>query len=268
MNMSGGASSKAGYRYEEWCAMYFALAGFRDHKKDEFEYIRCEQDKLDFEIWHKSSFHGYQVKSNPTTLSAKEANAIFLDYFKKAKESKKNSIGFKFIFLGEPRNSLLHLLLKCAENSGITSYNARTAKYISTALESVDYESFKIDYEQYSNEHIESLVFSACHLLIQDKLRTPEQDIHASSINLFVTYLRDEIDRASCDPEEMKRTVNQQKVEEMIQRFLNNIRITNYTESHDISIKTVIRSDSAEEPNARTQPNLKPIGLGVENDRY
>lgn len=226
--IDGGLFAKKGFRFQDWCAMYFTLSGYIQESPFIFEYIYCEQEKLDFEIWNSSEFNGYQIKTNASNISAKEANQIFDFYYKKATTSQKKYKKFRFVFCENPKNSLLHLLLKLSGNSGVNKYSKTTQKYISKALTNINTKDLVIDHCCYKEEDIRAMVFSTAGNILKSRIKKNE-DFTSEMIINFIARFREEIDKISVEVIKNDRVYKLADIETLISNFLSTTKLVNYS---------------------------------------
>lgn len=197
----GGAIAKSRFRFQDICAIYFSLKEYVQQSTN-LDYIYCEQDKLDFEIWSHDSFSGYQVKNIKNSIKATEVNSILEYYINKAEKSRKHNRNFYFIFAQKPKNSLHYLLLKLSKNIGIKKYHKPAEKYIKTALDDLTINDINIDYHCYNIEEIEYLACDLSRRILKNKLNS---DFPSEVIQDFLSRLRDEIDIISSRNEVVSR---------------------------------------------------------------
>ena len=216
--MDGGPIAKRAFRYQDWCAMYFALDNFKGNFSL-FEHVYCEQGKLDFEIWHKSTFTGFQVKTSVDGLTANEVNRIFLYYLNKSQASRKRRSEFRFIFGEQPRKSLQHLFNVTSGNSRGVRYSNQITKYINTALYKIPTSSFFIDFYCFNEQQIKDCVFSRAAEVLNDKLEKGAV-VSTEIVNIFITKFRDEIDKISCKPLSAERVYSVIEIDSLITTFL------------------------------------------------
>ncbi len=217
-----GTAAKLGFRYQDLCAMYFALDSMR--RDTSFEYIYCEQGKLDFELWGTTNFSGFQVKTNPTSLTAAETNKIFLFYLNKSVRSGKSTNIFHFVFAAEPSNSLGHLFTFTRNGGRGVKYTGHVKKFIDTALNGVPIVSLPIHYFYFDHDQIQRMVFAICSEILTERLKTTE-DIGSEIVRSFIARLRDEIDRISCDADALKRVYSPAEVSALVDKFLVGVRL-------------------------------------------
>ncbi|MBP9711547.1 MAG: DUF4297 domain-containing protein [Candidatus Pacebacteria bacterium] len=222
--MSGGPSAKTGFRYQDLCSVYFALENLGNNA--EFEQVFCEQDKMDFEIWSKSSFAGYQVKSSLVGLTAKETNNILLYYFSKATQSSKKDSSFKFIFTKNPSKSLAYLFLNIRGDDRGIKYSTATKRFIEASLKGIDKNRIEIDYLAYDHRQIDGLVLLAATEILKKALG-PGSDIHTEAVRSFIARLRDEIDKISCKGNSLERIYSVGNIKDLINDFLVSFRGSN-----------------------------------------
>lgn len=250
--MNGGAIAKKGFRYQDLCAMYFALNSFK--LDSTFEHIFCEQGKIDFEIWNADSFSGFQVKLNPKNLKAKDNNKIFLYYLSRAELSGKEKKNFWFIFSKQPINSIDKLFSTIRNGQRGVKYDKRTKKYIDTALDGVPMESFSISFRHLENEQVEQSVFAISADLLKQKLNTSE-DIPTEVVRSFMSRLRDEVDKISCKSKEEERVYTAIEISKLIETFLVGVNIVKYERRGNIAKKIEIKlpNNITEDYEIRTQ---------------
>ena len=232
--MSGGPTAKNGFRYQDWCAVYFTLESIETNAT--FEYLFCEQEKMDFELWGASNFTGYQIKTNPSRLSARETNDVLLYYLKKSASSQKASNLFRFVFAQDLSGSLSHLFSNIRGNSRGIRYAPSVRKFIDGALKGINLKLLEIDYHFYSETQIKRMVFSIAAETLKKELGTGA-DIPTSVVNSFVTRLRDEIDRISCIPSDADRIYTVEQVRNLIADFLLGVRIIGLRKEGQRSVK-------------------------------
>lgn len=223
--MSGGAIAKRGFRYQDLCAMYFALREFQ--KEPSFQYLYCEQEKIDFEIWNTGSFTGFQVKTTASGLSAKEANTIFLYYLNKAVSSGKKEKGFWFVFGDQPVKSLAHLLIVIRNGTRGTKYNGHIKKYIDVALENIPIDAFSIDFHLFNEEQIQHLVFSTSAEVLKDRLGAI-MDVPTEVVRDFIARFKNEIDMVSCKTKENERVYSTIEIGSFVDSFLARVKVERY----------------------------------------
>src|SRR6266542_2314295 len=200
--LSGGPTAENAFRYQDWCAMYFALEGFI--KDGSFDHIFCEQGKMDFEIWSTASFAGFQVKTKTAELTAQETNRIFLHYLRKSITYSKENKTFRFIFGKQPTKSLGHLFARIRGDDRGIRYGRQVQNFIDIALSGVNTPAFSIGFHHLSEDQIKHLVFSISAELLKARLETGS-DIPTEVVRNFVARLRDEIDRISCKRQDSER---------------------------------------------------------------
>lgn len=254
--MNGGSTAKNAYRYQDWCAMYFALESFKDDSS--FENIYCEQGKLDFEIWSASSFVGFQVKSNPATLTAKETNNIFLFYSNRSLYSQKQNKSFRFIFCKYPTKSLGHLFTTIrGENRGV-QYGRQIQRYINTALKNIPVADFSIDFHFFEEKDIRQKVFSLSTEILKDKVGE-EHDIKVEVINNFIARLRDEIDKISCKVNNEERNFSFNQIELLINNFIRTFRAEQLEDGGSRTIIIELPKDSLKVNKQKITIEMEPI---------
>ena len=219
---AGGPTAKNAFRYQDWCAMYFALEGFI--KDGSFEHIFCEQGKMDFEIWSTASFAGFQVKTKATGLTAEETNRIFLHYLRKSVTSGKENKAFRFVFGEQPTKSLGHLFARIRRDDRGIKYGRKVQHFIDRALSGVNTLAFSIGFHHLSEDQIRHLVFSISAELLKARLETGS-DIPTEVVRTFVARLRDEIDRISCKRHDNDRIYSTLEIDSLITDFLSGVRI-------------------------------------------
>lgn len=219
---NGGTAAKIGYRYQDWCAMYFALDGFKNDAS--FEKVYCEQEKMDFEIWNSLNFNGFQVKTGLSGLTAGEINKIFSYYLNKSTTSGKQQKSFWFVFNKQPTKSLDHLFTVARNGRRGVSYSGQVKKFIDTALSGIPVEAFSINFYCYDEDQIRQLVFSISTDILKDRLDSGS-DIQTEVVKNFVTRLRDEIDQISCKTDSSQRVYLAKEIDLLINSFLSTVRI-------------------------------------------
>lgn len=255
--MDGGFFAKRGFRYQDYCAVYYALTGFLQESQFKFECIYCEQGKLDFEVWNTSEFNGFQVKTSPNGISAKEVNQIFDKYYKKSVSSKKKNKKFRFIFCESPKNSLLHLLVKLAGNTGV-KYGKTTEKYIQTSLENINTEGLKIDHRCYTEEELKAMVISVAGDILKSRIKQNE-DYTSFVVYNFIARFREEIDKICIEVLEKDRMYRLVDIETLITNFIATTKFTNYLDEGE---KTEIINYSDIKPMRKT---IRQEMLGLES---
>ena len=211
-----GAAAKKGYRYQDLCAMYFALEGVR--KDPSFQYLYCEQEKHDFEIWGDTSFSGYQTKTNPSTLTANETREVFAFYLKRSTASGKTINKLRFVFTEQPKNSLSHLFSFAKSGGRGVQYTGHVKKYIDRALAGIPIESLPVDFYHYEYEQIHRMVFSLCEEILRE--RVGASPLPTEAVHTFVSKLRDKVDEIGCDPDGSKRRYALVEFSSLIDQFL------------------------------------------------
>jgi len=219
--MNGGPTAKNAYRYQDLCAMYVALKEFKNGPS--FEHIYCEQGKNDFEIWKTDEFLGFQVKTNPANLTAKEVNKIFKYYNNKSISSTRSKKLFFFIFAMHPVKSLDNLLKIVRDGYGGSVYGKRIQKFINTALQDIPIGVFIIRHLCYDERDIQRLVFSISTEILKEKTGG-SRAISDEVAQNFVSRLRDEIDIISCKQNASERLFSNKEIDELIIRFINSYR--------------------------------------------
>jgi hypothetical protein len=232
--MDGGSIAKNAYRYQDWCAMYFALEGFEQGSS--FERIYCEQNKLDFEIWQTSSFIGFQVKTTAAGLTAREINRIFLYYKNKSGVSGKPNKEFKFIFGELPIKSLAQLFIVIRDGYMGASFGRRVQKFIDTSLENIPVGQFTIGFHNFDQGQIRKMVYSQATKLLQLNVGTGK-DFQTKIVDAFISSFRDKIDEISCRPSDGERMFKFDEIGLFIKSFTDTFQAQQYTNEGRASIK-------------------------------
>ena len=219
--MDGGSVAKNAYRYQDWCAMYFALESFKSDPS--FEGVHCEQNKLDFEIWNTLGFAGFQVKTNPAGLTARETNKIFTYYSNKSASSGKQNRSFRFIFTKQPTKCLGHLFTVVREDNRGVRYGRRIQTFINTALQYVPMGSFSIDFLCFNEQEIKHMVFSLSAEILKDKIGE-EDDIRTEVVYNFIARFRDEIDKICCNISDTERTYSASEIDTLVSEFIRTFK--------------------------------------------
>lgn len=260
--MTGGPTAKNAYRFQDWCAMYFALHEFKQGTS--FEHIYCEQEKLDFEIWNASRFVGFQVKTSLNGLTAREVNNIFLFYSNKSLTSGKSDKSFRFVFGQRPIKSLDHLFTAIRSGSRGTNYAGHIKKFIETALRNIPTSSFSIDFYYFDEDQIRHMVFSASAEILKSRIGTTE-DIQFEIIKDFITRLRDELDQISCRPQGNQRVYSAVEINRLIDSFLSRVRLVRLEKGGRDTIE-VRPPERVISRAARTVRHLRPGPPSVQED--
>lgn len=219
--MSEGNASRSPVRYQDYCAMYFALDHFKNNES--FEKIYCEQGKNDFEIWNASEFIGFQVKTNPLNLTAKEVNKIFRYYNSKSVVTAKDAKSFFFIFTTQPTRGLGNLFAIIRDGYGGSVYGKRIQTFINTALEDIPFDTFTIRFYCYNEIEIQRLVFSLSMEILREKTGDSQAVDDELTYN-FIGRLRNEIDTVSCKEDDNERVFTNSEIQELIGRFINSYK--------------------------------------------
>jgi len=256
--IDGGAIAKDRFRYQDMCSVYFSLNNYLQYPTT-FTHIYCEQDKLDFEIWHSESFTGYQVK-NRRDISAKDVNSILKYYIVKAENSGKQKKNFCFIFAQNPKGSLGQVLLKLSGRAGVKTYDKRTAIYILNALNDLDVSQLNVDHCCHKPEDIERLVFGMANDVLKNELNTFD-DIPSEKIKDFISRFRDEVDKISSETNPLNRVYPAKKLNELIKAFLGRGIIKTYYEKDGEEFTQEI-IPNREKKESRNEPfkSLKVLG--------
>lgn len=254
-----GASAKVGYRYQDWCAMYFLLNRY-DKNQVLLEYIFCEQGLLDFEILSRSKFEGYQVKL-ASNVQATEVNKIFSYYSIKANGSNKDKRFFRFIFSKSPKHSLNYLLLKLSGNKGVKGYFKKTENYVNAAIKDIDVSNLHIRHSFYSRKRIKDLVIGIANRIIRNTISN-KNNFYSNTVDNFIARLRDEIDKTSCQNKEEDRKFSKENLEELIINVLENSRqkklVNNQIkiEQLNINIAPIIKSTIKKKTRLKNSPMI------------
>lgn len=215
--MNGGVSSKSGYRYQDWCTMYFFLNHYME-RRDDLIFLICENSSLDFEIWLKSQLKGYQTRSN-NRIPANELNELFKFFLRRVENQSREC--FLYLILGkEPKGSLQHLIVKFAGDRGIRTYSRITTNYISTALRGIDLPRLHVRYQYLSKREVGYLVFGLAGKILE-KFYGDEEDLPPGVINNFVGRFKDTIDEISSDKDIEKRKMTSEDLESLISRIVS-----------------------------------------------
>jgi len=216
--MSDGNGSRSPIRYQDYCTIYFAL----DHLKNNprFEKVYCEQGKNDFEIWSTSEFVGFQVKTNPIHLTAKEVNKIFRYYCSKSVIAAKDNRSFFFIFTTHPVRSLSDLFGIIRDGYRGSVYGKRIQTYVNTALEGIPFETFTIQYYSYNEIEIERLVLSLSIEILKEKTGNSSA-VNDELAQNFICKLRNELDNVSCKEKDTERVLTSSEIQELVGKFIN-----------------------------------------------
>jgi hypothetical protein len=236
--------------------MYFALESFK--KDSSFENIYCEQDKMDFEIWSTSNFVGFQVKTKPDSLSAKEINKIFLYYLNKSIKSGKRNRAFRFVFGVQPTDSRYHLFTVVQGSNRGARYSRQIQKFIDAALQNIPAESMLITFHCFDEQQIKHLVFSLSAEILKEKLGS-RQDIQTEVVRTFITKFRDEIDQISCKSQDVDRVYSTASLGLLVNNFLDDVKIEQSEKEgeHTIEIRVPKRLSNIVE----AKISIKPIGI-------
>ena len=261
--MDGGPIAKKAYRYQDWCAMYFALEGFKGDAS--FERLYCEQEKMDFEIWGTSSFIGFQVKINPATLTAKETNNIFLYYLNKSSTSGKQNKSFSFIFSQNPQKSLGHLFTVIKGGGRGVRYGKKIQRFIDTALQNIPVGDFPIDFHYFKENDIRQKVFALSTEILKDKIGKSE-DIKIEFIYNFIARLRDEIDLISCKASSSDRNYSFNEIDLLINNFIITFGLEKKDASGTHIIKIELPRDSLKTMKPRIIIEMDPIEINKKED--
>ena len=215
--MSNGVSAQSGFRYQDWCAIYFLLNNYLIDSQS-LEYVICENDKLDFEISLRSQFEGYQVKGGKT-LSAQELNELFKFYLEYIQDISKNC-SLYLIFTREPIKSFRLLAIKLSGDRSIKIVSRIVNDYFSTALEEIDLTKLRVDYKILSKTEIPYLVFGLTKRILEMKY-SKIQDLPPGMIDDFVYRLKDQIEKKSSQEKFEKRRIEKTSIENMINRIIS-----------------------------------------------
>lgn len=219
--MSEGNTSRSPIRYQDYCTMYFALDHFKNNPS--FEKIYCEQGKNDFEIWNAGEFIGFQVKTNPLNLTAKEVNKIFKYYNGKSVVAAKDTKSFFFIFTTQPIKSLGNLFTIIRDGYGGSVYGKRIQTFVNTALEDIPFDTFTIQFHCYNKIDIQRLVFALSMEILKEKTGN-SQAVNDELTHNFIGRLRNEIDTVSCKENDNERVFTNSEIQELIGRFINSYK--------------------------------------------
>jgi|GEM_PF-4906671 len=219
--MPEGNTARSPIRYQDYCAMYFTLDHFKNNPS--FEKVYCEQGKNDFEIWNSSEFIGFQVKTNPLNLTAKEINKVFKYYNSKSVTAAKDAKSFFFIFTTQPINSLGNLFTIIRDGCRGSVYGKRIQTFIDTALKDITFDTSTIRFHCYNKIDIERLVFSLSMEILKDKTDN-SQAINDELARNFISRLRNEIDQVSCKEADDERVFTNSEIQELIGRFINSYK--------------------------------------------
>lgn len=226
--MSEGNTARSPIRYQDYCAMYFVLNHFKSNPL--FEKIYCEQGKNDFEIWNLNDFIGFQVKTNPSNLTAKEVNNIFKYYNNKSIIATKTNKLFFFIFTIQPVKCLGHLFTIIREGRNGVKYGKRIQRFVNDALKDVPMGLFTINFHCFSEQDIERLVFSISTEILKERA-SGNGIINDEVVYNFIAKLRDGIDIISCKNNDNERVLLNVDIQNLITKFINTYgeeKIENY----------------------------------------
>jgi len=255
--MNGGSSAKRGFRYQDWCIMYFLLSNYHSNQSA-FEHLYCEQGKLDFEIFSSDGYEGYQVKSGKH-LAARDINRILSYYSDRSNTSKKGGRFFYFVFSSRPINSLAYLISKISGSKGAAKYNKVTDKYINASIKDINLSGLIINYHCYSQHEIEDLVFSKALKILKDKM-AKDDDVYAGIVDNFVALLRDLIDNISCRETADNRTLAKEQLEEEILKYLRTVKYSRTKGNGSTNaIYVEVKTDQELEVNIKTRKSIPPI---------
>ncbi|MCK4355127.1 hypothetical protein KAW43_02105 [Candidatus Parcubacteria bacterium] len=215
--MSNGVSAQNAFRYQDWCAIYFLLNHYLENNSS-LEYLICENDKLDFEIWLASDFEGYQVKTQKD-LSARELNSIFKFFLTYIRTIPKNCFIY-FIFQDEPVKSFSFLVVKLSGDRTIKSVSSIDEKYFSTALKDVDLSTIKLDYRIFSEKDIQRLVYGLAKEVLE-KYYPKDQDLLPSLIDNFIFRLKDKIEELSSKTRIEERRIEKVALKNIIHKIIS-----------------------------------------------
>lgn len=198
--------------------MYFALNHFKGNPS--FEKIYCEQGKNDFEVWNTNEFIGFQVKTNPANLTAREVNEIFKYYDNKSTTTAKTNRLFFFIFTIQPVKSLGHLFTILREGYRGVKYGKRIQQFVDTALKDVPVGLFAINFHCFSEQDMQRLVFSISTEVLKEKTGNTEA-IEDEVVYNFIARMRDGIDIVSCKINDNERVFLNTDIQNLITVFIN-----------------------------------------------
>jgi len=216
--MLEGNTARSPIRYQDYCAMYFALNHLKTNQS--FEKIYCEQGKNDFEIWNTDEFIGFQVKTNPANLTAREVNEIFKYYNSKSTTAAKTNRLFFFIFTIQPVKSLGHLFTIIREGYRGVRYGKRIQQFVDTALEDVPVGLFAINFHCFSEQDMQRLVFSIATEVLKEKTGNAGV-IEDEVVYNFIARMRDGIDVISCKSNDDERVFSNIDIQNLITVFIN-----------------------------------------------
>lgn len=216
--MSDGNTARSPIRYQDYCAMYFALNQLKSNQS--FEKIYCEQGKNDFEIWNADEFIGFQVKTNPANLTAREVNEIFKYYDNKSTTAAKTKRLFFFVFTIQPVKSLGHLFTIVREGYRGVKYGKRIQQFVDTALKDISVGLFTINFHCFSEQDMQRLVFSISTEILKEKTGNTEA-IEDEIVHNFIARMRDGIDIISCKINDDERVFLNTDIQNLITMFIN-----------------------------------------------
>jgi len=202
--MSNGVLAQSAFRYQDWCAIYFLLERYLDNNNS-FEYLICENDKLDFEIWLNSQFEGYQVKSKEN-FSAQGLNNLLKFSLNYTKNIQKDCFIY-LIFQKEPIKSFRFLVLRLAGDKSIMRINGIIENYFSNALNNlIGLERIELDYKILSEKGVQYSVYGLAKKVLEKHYRDDE-DLPTGMIDNFIVRLKDKIEEMSASSDIKDRRI-------------------------------------------------------------
>jgi len=215
--MNGAVLSKSGYRYQDLCAFYFFLNHFVENEND-LDFLICENNKLDFEIWFCSQLKGYQAKSS-NNFTARDLNALLKFFLDRIKSESRQA--FLCLVLGsEPEKSLQHLISKLRGDRGVKRYHKRTEDYIATVLDNIDLSKFEFQYFYIAKQQVYDLLHGLSGRVLQ-KFFNESEDLPPGLIENFIGRLKDAIDAVSTKTSITDRKITKKQLKILIKKVVS-----------------------------------------------
>lgn len=209
--MSGGVTSRIGYRYQDKCALYFLMHEYMAGA--DFEIFYSELGEIDFETQHSDRLCSYQAKTNGK-LTASDLNDLIKKHQSRITGFSKKS--GKLVFLSEAslQNSLQHMVLGSAGNKTVERYRT-------TAFTDIDQKSLALESKIFSKSEISRLIYGITNEFLKN---IKGDDTYPSDVvDQFSRVLLDQIAEISCEAVENNRSLDKVKIEKIVARFIKNI---------------------------------------------